>query len=84
MKNNIPEKKAKELYNRYWDLLYSDHNVSDRAAIRRTKRCVLIAINTAISTQDSWIKAINSQLNLNMDISLFPYLDEVKNEVEKL
>ena len=74
-----PKEKAKELFNQYWGLLMM-HEVLHRKLF--TKQCALIALEEMQEVYASVTSAI-PQLNETKKYRS-TYLDEVKEEIEKL
>ena len=69
-----PKDKAKELFNKYWDLLLI-HNVSHRKLF--TKECALIAVDEIL---DDDVFDMSEELFENR----INYWEQVKKEIEKL
>ena len=69
-----PKEKAKELFNKYWDLLLI-HNVSHRKLF--TKECALIAVDEIL---DDDVFDMSEELFENR----INYWEQVKKEIEKL
>jgi len=69
-----PKEKAKELFNKYWDLL-SIHNVLNRRLF--TKECALIAVDEILNQDKSVFDVTEAMYH-------FEYWGNVKNEIEQL
>jgi hypothetical protein len=67
--NLTPEQKAKEFFNKYWNLL-AIHNVFHRRLF--TKQCALIAVDEILNA------------GKDVDEFAESYWQEVKQEIEKL
>ena len=69
-----PKEKAKELFNKYWDLL-ALHNVLHRKLF--TKECALIAV-------DEILQMVDETMQGWLDADIIAYWKQVKEEIEKL
>ena len=74
-----PKEKAKELFNKYWDLL-AMHNVLHRRLF--TKYCAIIAVENILNVvNDIWMDSFTTGESEN---KFYNYWKQVKEELEKL
>ncbi len=75
----IPKNKAKHIYNKFWDELFSETDIMNTKAIENTIQCALILVDEVIDQWDyidTYIADMDGKLNQNLK-----YWHEVYKEI---